>query len=99
MQLLPIGRAADYVLRDHPDVIRIFIYAPRDFREKRVTEMYGDTSDEAKKNVKHSDAARSAYYNTISELTWGDRSNYDLMIDASVGIEKCKELICCYLKN
>lgn len=30
-----IGRSADYVLRNYPDVVRIFIYAPESYREKR----------------------------------------------------------------
>lgn len=39
-----VGRAADYVLSDYPDVVRIFIYAPKDYRIKKVMEMYGDTA-------------------------------------------------------
>lgn len=89
-----IGRAADYVLRDRADVIRIFIYAPKPYREQKVSEMYGDTPTEAKKNIRRSDEARAAYYNGISGLTWGEKENYDLMIDASAGIEKCADTIC-----
>ena len=42
-----VGRAADYVLRDHPDVLRVFIYAPPETRIQRVMEVYGDTREEA----------------------------------------------------
>lgn len=38
-----IGRSADYVLRNYKDVVRIFIHAPRAYREKKVMEMYGDS--------------------------------------------------------
>lgn len=34
-----IGRSADYVLRNYKDVVRIFIHAPRAYREKKVMEM------------------------------------------------------------
>ena len=38
-----IGRSGDYVLRNYKDVVRIFIHAPRAYREKKVMEMYGDS--------------------------------------------------------
>ena len=94
-----VGRAADYVLRDHEDVVRIFIYAPEDYKIGRVMEIYGDSAEEAKKNVRHADEARASYYKNISELTWGDRRNYELMIDSSVGVDASADTICAYLKN
>ncbi len=89
-----VGRAADYVLRDLKDVVRIFIYAPEEYKIRRVMEVYGDTEEEAKKNVRRSDSARAAYYNSISGMNWGSAHNYDLLVDSSVGIEKCVECIC-----
>ncbi len=94
-----VGRAADYVLRDYEDVIRIFIYAPEDYKIKRVTEVYGDTAEEAKKNIHRSDEARASYYKNISELTWGDRQNYELLIDSSIGIEASVDAICHYIQS
>ena len=94
-----VGRAADYVLRDYEDVVRIFIYAPEAYKIQRVMEIYGDSADEAKENVRHSDVARASYYQNISEQTWGDRRNYQLMIDSSVGVERSVETICAYLQS
>lgn len=94
-----VGRAADYVLRDYKDVVRIFIYAPEDYKIKRVMEVYGDTAEEAKKNIRRSDEARASYYKNISELTWGDRQNYELLLDSSIGIEASTDTICHYIKN
>ena len=38
-----IGRSADYVLRNYPGVVRIFIHAPRSYREKSVSgQEWGD---------------------------------------------------------
>ena len=88
-----VGRAADYVLRNSPDVVRIFIYAPEDYRMKRVMEVYGDTIEEAKRNIRKSDEARNAYYKNISGKSWGDRHNYDFLIDSSIGIERCVKAI------
>ena len=93
-----VGRAADYVLREYADVVRIFIYAPESYRIKRVMKIYGDSEEEAGKNIRHSDEARASYYHHISNLTWGDRHNYDLLIDSSIGIEASADTICHYLQ-
>lgn len=61
-----IGRAADYVLRDYENVVRIFISAPEEYRIKRIMEVYGDSEEKAKRNMHRSDNARSAYYENIS---------------------------------
>jgi len=94
-----VGRAADYVLRDYEDIVRIFIYAPEDYKIKRVMEIYGDSAEDAKKNVRKSDEARASYYKNISEQTWGDRRNYELMIDSSIGVDASVDTICTYLQS
>ena len=94
-----VGRAADYVLRDYKDVVRIFIYAPEDYKIKRVMEVYGDTVDEAKKNIRRSDEARASYYKNISERIWGDRQNYEFMLDSSIGLEASVDTICHYIQS
>lgn len=94
-----VGRAADYVLREYDNVVRVFVYAPEEYKIKRVMEIYGDSAENAKKNVRKSDEARASYYKNISEQAWGDRRNYELMIDSSVGVEASVDTICTYLKN
>ena len=94
-----VGRAADYVLRDYEDVVRIFIYAPEDYKIGRVMEIYGDSAEDAKKNVRKSDEARASYYKNISEQTWGDRRNYELMINSSIGVDASVDTICTYLQS
>lgn len=93
-----VGRAADYVLKDHPDVVRIFIHAPEDYRMGRVHEVYGDTPQEAKENIRRSDKARAAYYHHISGKRWGDPKNYDLVLDSSCGVEESGKKILEFLK-
>ncbi len=92
-----IGRSADYVLRNYQDVVRIFIYAPKSYREKKVMEMYGDSPEDAKKSIARSDAARAAYYKSVSGKEWGNPHGYELCIDASVGEEAVADLICSYI--
>ncbi|MCD7728653.1 MAG: MATE family efflux transporter [Clostridia bacterium] len=89
-----VGRAADYVLRDYPDVVKVFIDAPKEYRMNKVMEVYGDTREEAEKNIKRADGARAAYYKSISGKNWGEREDYDLYLDSSDGPEACAEKIC-----
>ena len=92
-----VGRAADYVLRDRENVVRIFIHAPKPYRVKKVMEMYGDTEQEGTRSIARSDAARGAYYKNISGHEWGDAHQYELSVDSSIGPEKTAELICDYI--
>jgi len=94
-----VGRAADYVLRNNKKLIRIFIYAPEEYRIKSVMEMYGDNNKEAKKNINKSDKNRASYYKMISNSTFGDVNNYDLCIDSSIGPEKTAEIIINFIIN
>lgn len=94
-----VGRSADYILQDYNNLIKIFIYAKKDYKIKRIMKLYNDTYDEAKKYIKRSDEKRASYYNNISGLTWGDKDNYDLLIDSSIGIEKTVELLYTFIKS
>ncbi len=94
-----VGRAADYVLRNNKNIIRIFIYAPEEYRINSVMEMYGDSESDAKKNITKSDRNRANYYKLISNNKFGDVNNYDLCIDSSIGVEKTTQIICDFIKN
>lgn len=94
-----IGRSADYVLRNYKDVVRVFIHAPKSYREKKVMEMYGDSPEAAKKSIARSDAARAAYYKSVSGQEWGDPHGYELCIDASMGEDAAANLICDYINR
>ena len=94
-----VGRAADYVLRNRDNLISIYIYADDEYRVERISEIYGDSVEEAKRYIKKSDIARSGYYENISGNKWGQFENYDLCIDASIGIEKTVAIIEEYIKN
>lgn len=94
-----VGRAADYVLRDHENVVRIFLYAPEEYKVRRIMGLYGDSEAEAVKHVRSADAKRASYYQSVSERVWGDRTNYDLLLDTSIGIERSVESIYSFLNS
>lgn len=94
-----VGRAADYVLKEKQNVVRVFVYAPEEYRASRVMEVYGDSREQAFENIRRSDKARAAYYRSISDHEWGDRHQYDLMINSSCGIENSADTIVQYLRD
>lgn len=93
-----VGRAADYVLREYENVVRVFIYAPKEYRMERVMKIYGDSKEESKKSINRSDTARASYYKNITGQDWNNPHNFDLSVNSDIGIDKCAEVICNYIK-
>ncbi len=94
-----VGRSSDYILKDNPNLIKIFLYAPMEYRINKVKEMYNDTYNEAKKHINKSDKSRATYYEVIANKKWGDKENYDICLDCSIGNEKVVNIICDYVKE
>lgn len=94
-----IGRAADYILKDNKNLVKVFIYAPMDYKVKNVMKNYGDDEKQAKIHILNSDESRSNYYSAIANKVWGDKNNYDLCIDAKIGNENVVKIICDYVKT
>ena len=78
-----IGRCADYVLRDIPEVTNVFIYANMEDRINRCINSYGDDPDSVQKKIKNYDKARANYYNYHTAQKWGNYRNYNLAINSS----------------
>lgn len=66
-----VGRFADYILRNNKNLVKVFIYAPLDFRIKNIMQNYGNTEEQAKKHILDSDKLRAKYYSVIANQTWG----------------------------
>lgn len=81
-----VGRAADYFLKDHEDVIKIFIKAKKETKIKNVMNIYHDSYKKASNQIIKTDKARSTYYNNISGSIWGNPNNYDIVIDSTNGV-------------
>jgi cytidylate kinase len=89
-----VGRCADYVLKDIPDCLNIYISANKDDRIKRVKELQGFDEEKAEHFTEKIDKKRSAYYNYFSNKDWGVSESYHLCINSSLlGIEKTVEFI------
>ena len=96
---LIVGRGADYILKDNPNLIRIFLYAPVEYRINKIKEMYKDSYKDARKHVLDSDRSRASYYEVITNQKWGETTNYDLCLNCEIGSEKIVSIICDYIKK
>lgn len=90
-----VGRCADYVLRDFPNMFSVFITAPLDFRVEKIMHRLNLSEHEARKFIEHSEKSRASYYNYYTFKTWGDSASYDLCIDSlkAGSIENTVEII------
>lgn len=79
-----VGRCADYILRDDPRCVNVFISADEDDRVRRLCRRHGCTEAEARSMMERVDARRADYYNYYSSRTWGMASTYHLCVSSSV---------------
>ena len=94
-----VGRCADYILRDKPGLIRVFISADYENRIQRICHRDGVTEKEAEENMRKMDKARASYYSFHTDRKWNDASNYDLCINSSrKGIDTAVEQILQFIK-
>ncbi len=94
-----IGRCANYILKDNPNKISIFIHAPIKSRIERIERRKGITILNAEKQIKKEDKARGNYYNYYTGQNWQDIKEYDLTIDTSkTGLNGAVEIIENYIK-
>ena len=81
-----VGRCADYILRDYKP-LRIFVYSGMAEKIARCRQKSEDTKDlsdkELEKQIKNIDKNRKKYYDFYTGQEWGDKRNYDLMINTS----------------
>lgn len=92
-----VGRGADYILRDVPNTVNVFLYAHWKDKLQYAMDTYGDTSEQAARRVRNTDAARESYYHYLTKRKWGDLKNYHLSLNSSpVGKEACAEIIIQY---
>ena len=94
-----VGRCADYILRDHPHCLNVFIHAPIEARVKRAVQYYGLDPATAKDSILKMDKKRVNYYNYYSSKKWGLANGYHLSLDSdAVGIDGAVQLICDFLE-
>lgn len=91
-----LGRCADFVLKDVPNVYSVFICANDSYRAKRGKTVY-DGKSLYELNIE--DFKRGQYYEYYTGQKWGSPVNYDLVINTSdIGLEKAADIIVKYVE-
>lgn len=96
-----IGRCSNVILKNRSDVVNIFIYSSdMDFKiQRKMKYANGESEEEVLKQIQRTDQERANYYSYFTQKEWGNREDFDLMIDTSkIGVEKTVELIKEYIK-
>ena len=96
-----VGRSADYVLRDNPFTVNIFVHAPAECCIDRIMAR-SDISSRAKadKLRRQTNKLRAAYYNFYTDKHWGDATSYDLCFDTSLlPAEAIAEIVAQYVRR
>lgn len=89
-----VGRCADYVLKDVPGTLKVFIWAPHDKCVETVVDMYSLSESEADKKIKKIDKHRSEYYHYYTGREWDNVRNYDVCLNtAELTFEDCVKII------
>ena len=94
-----VGRAADYILKNNKKLIKIFLYAPMNYKIQNIKNNYKDNDKEAENNVIKSTKSRAMYYEVISNQKWGEKENYDLCLNCEAGNDVIVETICEYVRD
>lgn len=88
-----VGRCADYVLKDHPNCLRVFLHAPLPFRIRRIMRTEHLSEQEARAKIEQTDRRRSVNYRYYTRQIWGQVDNYQISVDTSMGETYVENLI------
>jgi len=95
-----VGRCADYVLKEQPNIVSIFLYADLAARIERTMKKKNLDRAEAKELVHKRDKQRQGYYNFFADGNWGHRSNYQLMFNTTgFTPESAADAIIAFIQN
>lgn len=95
-----VGRCAEYVLRDNPNMVSVFILGDREAKCRRVMEKYNLDEKAAYNKMKKADKMRKTYHNFYAEGKWGDSRCYDICVNSTtLGIDLTLQSIIAYIDN
>ncbi len=89
-----VGRCADYILRDHPGLIDIFLCADMEDRIARIMERYSLPRKDAASAVRHTDSRRRNYYENYTKQAWGSSESHQMLFNVSrLGIPRVVDIL------
>lgn len=96
-----MGRAADFILKEFPNVLSVNIQASRAVCVRATMDRMGFTEKEADQFVFKTDRYRADFYEYYTGQRWNDPANYDLCLNSGrLGDDRCIRMIveCAKLK-
>lgn len=94
-----VGRCADYVLSDRPNVVNLFFYSSLEKRIERISQFNKITPEEAAAEIRKTDKSRCNHYQHYTDRKWGRAENFDLCICTDdLTVENAANLVVEYLK-
>ena len=95
-----VGRCSNYILKDNPNVINIFLYSDDENKVKRAVKYYGLDEKNALKEINRINKNREKHYNYYTHEKWRNPNNYDLCINVdTLGVKKTAEYIVEFMNN
>ena len=95
-----VGRCADYVLRNLPNTVSVFVTASMDYRVRQIMNKRHLDEDAARKFIEQGESERATYYNYYTGKKWGAAESYDLCIDSSIlGLVETEKIIAQFIKK
>ena len=95
-----VGRCADYVLRNLPNTVSVFVTASMDYRVQQIMNKRHLDEDAARKFIEQGESERATYYNYYTGKKWGAAESYDLCIDSSVlGLVETEKIIVLFIRK
>lgn len=94
-----MGRCGDFVLKDEPNVVRIFVHAPKENCLETLRDIYHQPEKKLEKMMQDKDKRRAAYYEYFTGHRWDDARNYDLCLNsAELTMEDAIQLVKAFLE-
>ncbi|MBR7164289.1 MAG: cytidylate kinase-like family protein [Clostridia bacterium] len=95
-----VGRCADHILKDHPALCRIFVYADLSDRIRRIQRLYKIDAGEAEDLITKTDKKRAHFYNYYTGQKWNHLQNYDLCLNsAKLGVGGSVEAVLAFIRQ
>ena len=93
-----VGRGSQHFLRNRQDVLRVFLYAPREDKVRRLLSR-GKSEQEAQGLVDTVDLERADFIEKYFKVEWPNRSVYHTMINTAIGDETVVQMIMDFMKT
>ena len=94
-----VGRNADYILKDRPDVLHAYIHADMEQRADRIVRLYGESEKSPQARLQEKDKRRSLNYLHYTGRNWGAAENYDICLNTGkIDLEAAADIIVSLVK-